>query len=136
MSLNTGKMIHSYNWEALPIPDEVVTRVEELAESENQPTLIDSQPIFEWSPGERIDDEISTPIAQENQAPEEGQNDLQQEEESIHDQQQHALEDENEEDALPIISDEDSAVSYESEHENSTNEQQIYHEEATPLRKC
>ena len=36
MSLATGKRLHSYNWTRLP-PDDVIERVEELANQENQP---------------------------------------------------------------------------------------------------
>ena len=51
MSLHTGKRIHSYHWDKLPIPDEVIDRVEELAKLESQPLLTNKQPMFEWSPG-------------------------------------------------------------------------------------
>ena len=59
MSLNTGKRIHSYHWDKLPIPDEVIDRVEELAKEESQPLLTDKQPMFEWSPGFPITSSIT-----------------------------------------------------------------------------
>ena len=51
MSLNSGKRINSYNWNQLPIPDDVIQRVEQLANDENQPYLDDKTPMFEWAPG-------------------------------------------------------------------------------------
>ena len=55
MSLYSGKQIHSYHWKELPICEEVIKRVEELATKENQPLLVDNHPIFEWSSGQPID---------------------------------------------------------------------------------
>ena len=57
MSLYTGKKIHGYDWHELPIDDEVIHRVEELAEREKQPKLINQAPLFEWSPGIIIEDD-------------------------------------------------------------------------------
>ena len=59
MSLFMGKRIHSYKWTELPITDEVITQVEALARTENQPTMATGLPIFEWAPGEPIDDDFS-----------------------------------------------------------------------------
>ncbi len=39
MSLESGRKIHVYIWNELPIPDHVVQRVEELASNENVPDL-------------------------------------------------------------------------------------------------
>ena len=50
MSLYTGKRLNSYVWEELPISDEVIERVEELAEQQKQPDLINGIPTFEWTP--------------------------------------------------------------------------------------
>ena len=47
MSLVTGKEIHRYQWEILPISEEVIMRVEELAKGENQP-LVSSNFKYEW----------------------------------------------------------------------------------------
>ena len=51
MSLNTGRRLHSYHWTQLPIPDDVIERVETMAEKENQPLLVDNVTMFEWQPG-------------------------------------------------------------------------------------
>ena len=51
MSLYSGRRIHSYHWESLPISDDVIQQVEEMATEESQPTMHDKQPIFEWQPG-------------------------------------------------------------------------------------
>lgn len=59
MSLESGRRIHSFVWRELPIPDYVAKRVEELAESEDAPSLDeDGCPIFEWTPGTMIDDGV------------------------------------------------------------------------------
>ena len=41
MSLYTGKRVHSYIWEELTIDDGVIQRLEQLAEIEKQPVLVD-----------------------------------------------------------------------------------------------
>ena len=48
MSLLTGKRIHAYKWNALPINNEVINQVHHLASSENQPELINGSVSFEW----------------------------------------------------------------------------------------
>jgi hypothetical protein len=47
MSLYTGKRLHSYNWIELPIDDEVIDRVHELAQNEGQKILTDDYPMFD-----------------------------------------------------------------------------------------
>ena len=56
MSLYSGKEIHSYKWKELPINDEVIDRVHELAISEKQKVLLEQTPLFEWRPGILFDD--------------------------------------------------------------------------------
>ena len=46
MSLYSGKRIHGYEWRELPIDEEVITRVEELAEEEEAPEMKRGYPIF------------------------------------------------------------------------------------------
>ena len=67
MSIITGKKIHAYKWTSLPINDEVIERIHELAESEDQPELINGTVFFEWgamstleesSDAQEIDDEL------------------------------------------------------------------------------
>ena len=53
----TGKQIHSADWSKLPINDEVVKRVEELAKIEKQPTFY-QYPMFECEPGISILDNM------------------------------------------------------------------------------
>ena len=50
MSLKTGKRIHGYKWVELPITDEVIQRIDDMAVDENQP-IMETRPIFEWTPG-------------------------------------------------------------------------------------
>ena len=47
MSLYTGQRVNSFQWEELPITDEVIERVEELVELEKQPVLTGGVPTFE-----------------------------------------------------------------------------------------
>ena len=55
MSLETGQRFHSRRWEQLPITDSVIDRVNTI--TKNQPTMLNNQPISEWSPGLTIDDD-------------------------------------------------------------------------------
>ena len=47
MSLHSGKRIHGYEWEELPIDEHVIERVEALAEAEKQPIMHRGMPSFE-----------------------------------------------------------------------------------------
>ena len=55
MSLYTGKRINSYVWEELPISDEVIERVEEIAQQQKQPQLVNGIPIFEWNQNNTVE---------------------------------------------------------------------------------
>ena len=55
MYLKTGHKLHGYHWVELPISDEVIDRVEQLADEQGQ-LLMENGPIFEWTPGELIVD--------------------------------------------------------------------------------
>ena len=48
MSLYSGKRLHSYNWEELPIDDGVTDRLESLAEDEGAPVMESALPMFTW----------------------------------------------------------------------------------------
>ena len=56
MSLHSGKRIHGYKWEELPIDEHIIERVESLAEKEKQPIMHRGKPCFEWAPGVEIED--------------------------------------------------------------------------------
>lgn len=51
MLIVTGKRLSRQHWDNLPMPDSVITRVEEMAETEGQPIMPQSGLHFEWSPG-------------------------------------------------------------------------------------
>ena len=53
------KMIHSIKWVQLPISDEVIDKVNKMATKEKQPLFPKMTPIFEWSPGFVINDQIN-----------------------------------------------------------------------------
>ena len=55
MSLKTDHKLHGYKWVELPISDEVISRVEQIAAEQGQP-LMENDPILEWTPGEIIAD--------------------------------------------------------------------------------
>ena len=57
MSLYSGKRIHSYIWEYLPINDGMIQRAEQLAELENKSVLVDVNPLFKWTSGFDIEEE-------------------------------------------------------------------------------
>ena len=56
MSLHSGKRIHGYNLDELPIDENVIERVESLAEEQGQPLMRDGVPNFEWTPGHSVED--------------------------------------------------------------------------------
>ena len=56
MSLYTGQRINNFEYKELPITDELIERVEELVELENQPVLTCGVPTFEWTPAVEIED--------------------------------------------------------------------------------
>jgi hypothetical protein len=58
MSLYTGKRLHSYEWTELPIDDDVIATIKVLARKETGPTIRDKYPMFEWSPGVPIVDDV------------------------------------------------------------------------------
>ena len=46
MSLYSGKRVHSYNWTDLPIDNDVIHRVEELAKEEEAAIMTKGYPVF------------------------------------------------------------------------------------------
>ena len=56
MSLHSGRRIHGFKWDELPIDKHVIQRVEALAEEEKQPLMHRRNPCFEWAPGVEIED--------------------------------------------------------------------------------
>ena len=56
MSLLSEKRIHGCNWDDLPIDENVIERVESLAEEQGKPLMRDRVPNFEWTPGHAIED--------------------------------------------------------------------------------
>ena len=51
MSLYTGKRLHSYDWNELPIDEDVIDMIKNLAQTERSPIMKDKYPMFEWLPG-------------------------------------------------------------------------------------
>ena len=76
MSLYTGKRLHSYIWEEIPIDQDTIDRVDQLAREEKQPVLDNNQPLFEWLPGKEVEDYQHDPIIQEKEEPQ--QNEIEQ----------------------------------------------------------
>ncbi|GFH55457.1 hypothetical protein CTEN210_11933 [Chaetoceros tenuissimus] len=56
-SLSTGRKIRSHIYKPLPISDRIVNRVKELGTQDNMPDIQDGKMIFEWAPGDPIDDD-------------------------------------------------------------------------------
>ena len=46
MSLYSGKRLHSYIWEEIPIDQDTIDRVEQLAREGKQSVLDNNQPLF------------------------------------------------------------------------------------------
>ena len=59
MSLYTGKRLHRYQLTEIPIGDDVISQVRDLAEEENAKKMTDNYPMFEWAPGVLITDDVS-----------------------------------------------------------------------------
>jgi hypothetical protein len=58
LSLVTGRKLSRQQWDALPMPDEVIAEVERMAEDEDQPIIGPGAPLFEWRPGVEIEGDI------------------------------------------------------------------------------
>lgn len=65
MSLFSGKRLHSYKYTELPIDDEVIRRVDELAKKEDQAEMPGGFPLFEWDIGVPVTDAHNEDIAGE-----------------------------------------------------------------------
>ena len=61
MSLVTGAKLSRQQWDEIPMPDGVIAAVEAMALEQVQPLIGNTGPIFEWSPGILIQDEIGLP---------------------------------------------------------------------------
>ena len=48
------KKLHSYHWKELPITNDAIDKVAEIAKEQKQPKIIKNQPIFEWNLGNPI----------------------------------------------------------------------------------
>ena len=96
MSLYTGRKIHAFGWKELPIHEDVINRVEQLAEEENQPTMNDRVPLFEWEPGREILDDENEEEENNEQNNNEEQN---QDEEQNDDEGENVVTDDDESDA-------------------------------------
>ena len=46
MSLATGKQLHDFIWTEIPLNDQVISRVNNLATKEKQPGITKGYPIF------------------------------------------------------------------------------------------
>jgi len=57
LSLSTGKEVDGRTFTPLPITDEVVDRVAELAAAQGQPIIHDGRLLYEWRPGMPIADD-------------------------------------------------------------------------------
>ena len=98
MSLQSGKKIKCHKWEELPITEEVITRVERLAQDEGQLKLIDRCPLFEWEDGLEVEDDIEMTSENEVHIDEYGDRDFGYESSDDEDESEaehHILEEEN-----------------------------------------
>ena len=89
MSLYSGKRIHSYEWKEIPIDEEVIQQVEELAMEEEATEMKRGYPVFTWKrrflddpelnvndadgdnrseilPGDNLDDDINNEVEEDN----------------------------------------------------------------------
>jgi hypothetical protein len=54
MNLETGKRMHSYIWDEIPISGSAIATVERLAKTEKQPEIVNGDLLFEWNIGDTI----------------------------------------------------------------------------------
>jgi hypothetical protein len=66
LSLTTGRKLSRQQWDELPTPGGVVEAVKRIAQTDNQPLIGHGVPLFEWSPGVPIQDNVQAPILQDN----------------------------------------------------------------------
>jgi len=62
LSLVTGARLSRKQWDILPMPQNIIARVEQMALEQHQPLMVSGMPIFEWAPGEAIIDRIDDNI--------------------------------------------------------------------------
>ena len=67
MSLATRKQLHVFIWTELPISDQVISRVNNLATNQKQPEMTKGYPFFEWSPGIPITDKDNQTQSEEDE---------------------------------------------------------------------
>ncbi|GFH50261.1 hypothetical protein CTEN210_06737 [Chaetoceros tenuissimus] len=72
-SLSTGRKIRSHIYKPLPISDRIINRVTELGTQDNMPEIQDDRMIFEWTPGNPIDDDDLEVLQMNVNAQNEGQ---------------------------------------------------------------
>ena len=60
MLLKSGKRSHSNKWSQLPIREDVVKKVQHLADLENQPKMKRGELLFEWEPGLEVFNEYES----------------------------------------------------------------------------
>ena len=64
MSLETGYIVHRYSWNKAPATSEVLRRIRELAEKQNQP-IVSSNFKYEWKKGQAIQEPIEQNATEE-----------------------------------------------------------------------
>ncbi len=58
LSLITGRRISRQQWDELPMPDGIIATVERMALDQQQPVVGHGAPLFEWTPGVPIIDDV------------------------------------------------------------------------------
>ena len=54
MNLETGKRMHSYIWDEIPISSSAIATIEQIEKNENQPEIVNGDLLFEWKIGDTI----------------------------------------------------------------------------------
>jgi hypothetical protein len=62
LSCATGRMLSRQQWDILPMPNGVMEAVENMVQDEQQPLVGHRAPLFEWTPGVPILEEVKLPI--------------------------------------------------------------------------
>ena len=105
----------SYIFEQIPIYQDTIDRVDQLAREEKQPVLDNNQPFFKWIPGKEIEDYQHDPIIQEEEEPQ--QNEI--------GQQQNEIEQQPEREAEHYITDQETIDDEEEEQDVSKTNDRV-----------
>lgn len=126
MSLYSGKQIHSYNWQEIPIDDDVTERIRELAEKEGAPVMETALPTFTWRQRNIVGLYVDKDVAPSE---EEESNSVMSEDENSNDIEHDIIYKDDNDDNLIVYSDsDDKLISFDDTDNSQNNDMSIMNE--------